>query len=103
MTEPNLYQKLEDDPIVKKSNPGRTCVVRDGPGGRMFFKSPTNSISIERTKRIFNTICALSKRPHLHRAYVIGGSIFFWLAVFQGFVFLLLPLLPTTRLLASQG
>ena len=30
---------------------------------------------------IFNTSYALSKVPHLHRAYVISGCIFFWLAV----------------------
>ena len=33
--------KLEDDPIVQESNPGRTRVVRGGPGGRIFFKPPT--------------------------------------------------------------
>ena len=33
--------KLEDDPIVRVSNPGRTRVVRDGPVGRIFFKPPT--------------------------------------------------------------
>ena len=43
--------------------------------------SLTNSISIKRTERIFNTSYALSKLPHLHRAYVIGGCISFWLAV----------------------
>ena len=43
--------------------------------------SLTNSISIKRTKRIFNTSYGQSNKPHLHRAYVIGGGIFFWLAV----------------------
>ena len=43
--------------------------------------SLTNPSSIKRTKWIFNTSYALSKRPHLHRAYVISGCIFFWLAV----------------------
>ena len=45
--------------------------------------SLTNSILIESAKRIFNTSYALSKRPHLHRAYVIGGCILIWLAVFS--------------------
>ena len=40
-----------------------------------------NSSSTEKTKRIFNTSYALSKWPTLHRAYVISGCIFFWLAV----------------------
>ena len=44
--------------------------------------SLTNSISIKRTKRIFNTSYALSKWAHLHRIYVIGGCISFWLAVY---------------------
>jgi len=43
--------------------------------------SLTNSSSIKRTKRIFNTSYAQSKWPHLHRVYVISGCIFFWLAV----------------------
>ena len=43
--------------------------------------SLTNSSSIKRTKRILNTSYALSKWPHLHRAYVISGCIFFLLAV----------------------
>ena len=34
-----------------------------------------------RTKRIFNISYTLSKRPHLHRAYVIGVCIFFAMAV----------------------
>ena len=33
--------KLEDYPIVRESNPGRTRVVRGGPDGRIFFKPPT--------------------------------------------------------------
>jgi len=33
--------KLEDDLIVRESNPGRTRVVRGGPRGRIFFRSPT--------------------------------------------------------------
>ena len=36
-----------------------------------------NQISIEKTRRIFSTRHALSKWPHLHRAYVISGRIFF--------------------------
>ena len=32
-------------------------------------------------QKIFNVSYTLSKRPHLHSAYVIGGCIFFWLAV----------------------
>ena len=38
-------------------------------------------VSIQRTSRIFITSYALSKRPHLHRAYVKGGCIFFATAV----------------------
>ena len=30
---------------------------------------------------IFNTSYALSNVPHLHRVYVIGRCVFFWLAV----------------------
>ena len=33
--------KLEDDPIVWESNPGRTRVVRLGPGAEFFVKPPT--------------------------------------------------------------
>ena len=33
--------KLEDDLIVQESNPGCTRVVRGGPRGRIFFRSPT--------------------------------------------------------------
>ena len=43
--------------------------------------SLTNTISIERTSRNFDTSYALSKWPHLHRAYVISGCISIWLAV----------------------
>ena len=43
--------------------------------------SLTNPSSMKRTKRIFNTSFALSKWPHLHRAYVISGCAFFWLAI----------------------
>ena len=32
---------LEDDLIVRELNPGRTRVVRGGPRGRIFFRSPT--------------------------------------------------------------
>ena len=32
--------KLEDDPVVRVSNLGRTRVVRGGPGGRIFLKPP---------------------------------------------------------------
>ena len=45
--------------------------------------SLTNSSSIRTTKRVFNVSYTLSKRPHLHRAYVISGCIFFWLAVYE--------------------
>ena len=38
-------------------------------------------VSIQRTRRIFDKGYALSKRPHLHRAYVIRGCIFLWLAI----------------------
>ena len=34
--------------------------------------SLTNSISIKRTRRIFNTSYALSKWPHFNRAYVVS-------------------------------
>ena len=40
-----------------------------------------NTISIERTRRIFDTNYALSIWPYLHRVYVICVCIFFWLAV----------------------
>ena len=43
-----------------------------------------NTISIQRTSRIFHTSYALSKWPHLHRAYIISRCIFFWLAVLTG-------------------
>ena len=43
--------------------------------------SLTNRVSIKRTSRVFNTSYALSKWPHLHRAYVISGGIFFATAV----------------------
>ena len=33
--------KMEDDPIVRESNLGRTRVVRGGPAGRIFFKPPS--------------------------------------------------------------
>ena len=33
--------KLEDDPIIQESNPGRARVVRDGQGGRFFSNAPT--------------------------------------------------------------
>ena len=33
--------KLEDNPIVQESNPGRTRVFRGGPVGRISFKPPT--------------------------------------------------------------
>ena len=45
--------------------------------------SLTNSSSIKKTRRIFNTSYAQSKWPHLHRAYVIRSYIFFWPAVFH--------------------
>ena len=38
-------------------------------------------VSIQRTSRISNTSYALSKWPHFHRAYVLGGCIFFSAAV----------------------
>ena len=41
----------------------------------------TNIGSIKSTSRTFNTSYALSKWPHLHRAYIISRCIFFWLAV----------------------
>ena len=46
LTEQNLLQsyklaKLEDDLVIWESNPGRTHVVRGGPHGRIFFRSPT--------------------------------------------------------------
>ena len=33
--------KLENDPIVRELNLGRTCVARGGPAGRIVFKPPT--------------------------------------------------------------
>ena len=45
------------------------------------WTSLTYIVSIKRTSRIFNIDYALSKWPHLHRAYVIRGCIFLWLAV----------------------
>ena len=33
--------KLQDDRIVRESRLGRTCVVRGGPDGKIFFKPPT--------------------------------------------------------------
>ena len=35
--------KLEDDPIIRESNPGRTRVVRLGPGAEFFVKPPTST------------------------------------------------------------
>ena len=40
-----------------------------------------HKISIERTSRIFYTNYSQSKWPHLYRAYVVGGCIFFAMAV----------------------
>ena len=75
--------KLEDDPIVQESNPGRTCVVRLGPGAEFFVKPPTLTacnfascllyiVSIQRSSRISSTGFAHSNRPHLHWAYSLG-------------------------------
>ena len=43
----------------------------------LLYKHKLNS----EEKKDFNTSYALSKCPHLHRAYVISGCISFWLAV----------------------
>ena len=43
---------------------------------------PLWTISIKRTSRILYTSYALSKWPHLHRAYITGVRIFFATAVF---------------------
>ena len=48
-----------------------------------------NLISIKRTRWIFDTCYALSKWPHLHRTYVIGGCIFFWLTLCDNIVLIL--------------
>ena len=32
---------LEDDPIIRELNPGRTRVIRLGPGAEFFVKPPT--------------------------------------------------------------
>ena len=37
--------KLEDDPIIQESNPGRIHVVRLGPGAEFFVKPPTLTAS----------------------------------------------------------
>ena len=47
--------------------------------------SLANTILIHRTSRIFDISYDLSKWPHLHKAYVINGCIFFWLAVQYSF------------------
>ena len=102
------HSNFKEDPIVQDLNLGRSLVVWLQLGGRIFFQtsnfdslqlwhqltyrephylfgkistSLTNSVSIERKKRIFNTSFAPSKWPHLHRAYVIGGCISIWLPV----------------------
>ena len=89
------------------SNPGRLLRVGPGPVGRLFLRPPTltasNFAALWPTEPIFtefkvlilfSTVSkdqkassilkvgfALSKWPHLHRAYVISGCIFFATAV----------------------
>ena len=89
------------------SNPGRLLWVGPGPVGRLFLRPPTltasNFAALWPTEPIFTAFkvlilfstvskdqkassilkvgFALSKWPHLHRAYVISGCIFFTTAV----------------------
>ena len=46
---------------------------------RKIITSVTNTTLNKRTRRIFSTSNALSNKPHLQRAFVIGGCIFSWL------------------------
>ena len=95
------------EPVSQGSNPGRLLWVGPGPVGRHFLRPPTltasNFAALWPTEPIFTAFkvlilfstvskdqkassilkvgFALSKWPHLHRAYVISGCIFFWLAV----------------------
>ena len=86
--------KLEHNPIVQDSNPGRWWVVRHWPSGRISFRPPKwklvtlqpfnlqrstvplwkdlnlfkNISSTQRTNRIIKMSFTVSKWPHLHRA-----------------------------------
>ena len=55
----------------------QTPIVPHWKDLNLLYKHKLNS----EEKKDFNTSFALSKGHHLHKAYVIGGYIFFWLAV----------------------
>ena len=79
---------MKDDPIVQESNPGRTRVVRLGPGAEFFVKPPTltagNFAALSPTDpkflalkdlNPFKTVCKVQKTSSILRVgFALGNN-----------------------------